>query len=233
MKNKYFLRESYTTVEKKDRISSSKINPGVEEFRSVLQEFGFEPEDFSNHNKSNFFNRLGQELDDENYDEFVSRLFEEVGKNGDKFNLQMIELPPERNYDSVAESAVSHEGSRLDETIDGISNVIMLNRCDTDAQYPSLVFRTPEEIEEVEADEELPIIIRDSDGNIEAEYSEGYRVEAPKENYIEARVYPSANIIVVSNSGITTGIQKDIARFVIAQGESIEENQREVGYDEE
>jgi len=232
MKNRYFLRETYTTPEKRDRINSSKINVGVDGFDSTLREFGFEPSEFRGLGKSDFFERMESELESEQYDEFVDMLFEEEGQKGDKFNLQVIELPAERDYRNVAGSANVHQGSRLDDVFDGVSNVLTLHECDTDSDFPSFSFRTPEKLEEVEADEELPIIIRNSDGEIEAEYSEGYQVEAPKRDTIEARVYPSSKLIAISNSGIMTGVQKDIARFVADQAEPIEESQQEVNENE-
>lgn len=226
MKNKFFLRDDYTTPEKRDRIHSSKINAGVDGFESVLDLYGYDPEHFGDLNKNEFFTRMGNELEDE-YDDFVHDLWEEVGNKGDTFNLKILSLPPERDYSQVAESARDYEERRIDEVYGDISNVLSLRTVEDEDDYIDLGFRTAERITEITPDEEMPIIIRDAGGGIEETYEEGYTVEAPTQSVIEARIYPSGKFVAISNSGVKNGVQRDIGRFIVEQADQLEEASEE------
>ena len=226
--NTFYLRDGYSTEEMIERIPAAKINYGVEGYEEAISEFGLSPSDFRNMNKSTFFERMREEMDEE-FGEFVEVLFENCGQKGDKFNLQLYSLPSQADYSEVREEAETIVGSRIDEYFEGAQNVIMLDEVRFRDQLAvlDLGFRTAEEIEDVQPDEDIPIIIRRSDTDeIEAEYGEGYIVEAPTRQYIEARLYLGKSLLAVSRGGgISESQQKDIVRFINELSEPIEESQ--------
>ena len=226
--NTFYLRDGYSVEEMIDRIPAAKINHSVEGFEQALQEFGLDSSSYGTMSKSVFFERISKELDEE-YENLVHLLFDNCGQDGDKFNLQPFSLPPEADYSNIHSSAQEIQGERIDESVDDAKNVLILTDVESrdDSAAVDLGFRTAEKIEEVQPDEDIPVIIRRADtGEIEAEYEEGYIVEAPTRRKIEARIYMNERIIAISKGGgIVDSQHTDILRFVNSLADSTGETQ--------
>lgn len=213
------------------RIPSSQIHTGNSDFDGVVSRYGFEPQTFSNINKTRFFERMSNELEEETYDEFIEKLFEECGHRGDKFNIQTFILPFERNYLSVVEKSQRAEDSDLSNSMSFINRTLYLSEVeekmvdlddiDWSTEVVDLSFKTRETIENIEPTEDMPIrIVRADNGDLVQEYSEEYLIEAPTQDRIEARVYISSKMVSVSNGGgISQGVQTDIVDAVAEWGE--------------
>ena len=232
--NQFFLRDSYTAEEMLDRIPAAKINSGVEGFERVVTDYGLEPSELGNLNKSDFIPRISAELED--YDSFVADLFDVIGQTGDKFNLQIFDLPPNRDYSQIPEIVESLVGSRFDTRFDFVDNGLLFRDFEVREELgPSnqsaidMMFQSSEEVEDIQPDEDLPITVRRADTDeVVKEYGVEYYVEAPSRQFIEARTYFNSKYCVVSNgSGIKQGTQNDVVSSIIEIGEPIERENAE------
>lgn len=220
--NTFFLRETYTHEEMINRIHSSEISVGNSDFDSVIDRYdSLDLDSFRGISKSDFFRRVSTELE-EDFEDFVEQLYEECGQPGDTFNLQLFELPEERDYTAIYSLADNLDGSRLDDLTESVDENLLINKSSVGDDYVDLSFKTAEKVQDIEPDEDLKVVIERADsGEVEAKYGPEYLVRAPSQDVIEARIYPGDKIVAVSNgSGINDGTQNAIVNGIIELGEN-------------
>lgn len=226
--NTFFTRDGYSTYEKRKRISAEIISPDTPEVREILGEIGEAPQEGGNLTKDAFFTRLQEELESEEYDEFVDTLFSEYGKKGDRFNIQLFEFAGEISYNKLVENVEEYEGYRLDNIFSDISDPVALDLVEPNENegIVDLNFKVTERLKEIEADEDVPIQVRERGGEESEvrEFGEGYEVIAPAGYRVEVRIYTKEGLAAVSNyNEIRDGLQTEIIDVINEIGHSEED----------
>lgn len=223
--NTFFTREGYTTLEKRKRISADIISPNTSEVREMLEKIGEPPQEGSSLTKGDFFNRVKDDISREEYESFVDELFEAHGKKGDKFNIQLFTLSGDATFSNLVEGMEGYQGYRLDNTFSDIGDPVALDVVNPDEEggIVDLNFKVTERLKEIEADEDVPIQVRetgDEDSEVR-EFGEGYEVIAPAGYRVEVRVYTEEGIAAVSNyNQIRDGLQTEIIDVINEVGQT-------------
>jgi hypothetical protein len=233
--NVFFFRGGdgdYTTEEMRNRIPAGRISPETPEVMEMLEELNEVPSEVSSLNKNPHLDLVREECSRERYEEYISVLFQEYGKRGDKFNIQLFELNGSSlSFEELSEQAESLEGTDVAEEFSDLRDIpLALQRVNSNEEknYIDFSFQTIESEEWINPTEDLPIVVYRG-GEPVQEYSEpDYEIMAPATYRIEARVYIEDDLIAVSNfSSVKDGDQTDIVEIIGSLGRTQEGDNNE------
>lgn len=225
--NVFLFRDEYSTSEKVDRIPASVFSVDTPEVRAFLGEIGEPPQEVRSLSKSDYLSRARSEVEWERYEIHIEELFEEYGKKGDTFNMQLFTLPGELSYEQLVERSESYEGNRLESVYSQMlaEPVALTNTAKNEERHTvDLCFRTAVTQQEIEPDEDIPIqVIRQGTEEVEGEFGEGFVVRAPLRHQIESRVFVDEGLAAISNSGVRSGLQTNLATIITEMARSGDE----------
>lgn len=231
--NVFFFRGSYDLGEKIDRIPAHRFSVDTPEILDTLSEIGETPQEVQSLSKGDYLHRVSSELDLDQYEEHIDELFENYGKKGDTFNLQLFTIADALSYDRLRNRAAKYEGSRLENAFSHIlaEPLALTNTSHNDDNHTmDFCFKTATRQEDIEPDEDVPIqVVRRDTEEIADEYGENFMVRAPTSYQIEARVFTEYGMATVSNSSnVRSGLQTDITAIISEMGQVPAENEDEV-----
>lgn len=216
--NVFLFREAYSIGEKTERIPASVFSVDTAEVRKILGEIGEPPQEVRSLSKSDYLSRIRSEVEWEEYEAHIDELFEQYGKKGDTFNMQLFTITGDLSYEQLVERAETYEGGRLESVYSEIlTEPLALTNTAKNENHNivDLCFKTSITQEEIEPDEDIPIqVVRQGTDEVEREYGEEYMVRAPLRNQIESRVFVDAGMAAISNSGVRSGLQTNIASVI-------------------
>ncbi|UPV76198.1 hypothetical protein M0R89_09135 [Halorussus limi] len=216
-KNKFFLREEYTQQEKENRIRAEEFTVDNPPVLNILSGTRLTPDDVHDMGREEFLNIIREDISKERYDEFIDKMFEDYGRDGDRFNQQLFFIPPSADLDGLGDSLSKFTDGPLEKPFDFIlTQPLYLNEIDIKENTIDLRFNTATHIEEYESDEEIPITVMDEDGNLVQKIPEDQKVSIPTKRRVEARIYKNERIISVSNSEVPSRLQTEIFNIILA-----------------
>lgn len=233
--NVFFFRggdDDYTIEEMRNRIPAGRISPETPEVMEMLEELNEVPSEVSSLNKNPHLDLVREERSRERYEEYITTLFQEYGKRGDKFNIQLFELKGGSiSFEELSEQAQSLERTDVAEEFSDLRDVpLALQKVNSDEEEKRVdfSFQTIESEEWINPTDDLPIIVYRGGEQVQ-EYSDpDYEVMAPATYRIEARVYVDADLIAVSNfSSVKDGDQTDIVEIIGSLGRTQEADNNE------
>jgi len=212
----HLFRSEYEIGEKIERIPAGAFTTETDEVDEFVQSHSEEFGDDGRFSKEEFLRKAQQVSDsDEEWEEFITSLFESEGKKGDPFNFKWYKPYTDLSFEGLVAEAPDWKGEDVSQLTDGkLDTVFYLTNWNNDPQSNTvdLQFKTAEEREDLTSDDDLPVkVIRKEDREVIEEYDSDFIIRVPFRHKIEARAYPNENMVIVSNfSGVSKSMQKDI-----------------------
>lgn len=218
----FLFRDGYSLSEKINRIPTARITPETPEIDGQLDHLSMDEGEVKRIGKNDFFEEVSDDLDGDDYQHFVSDLFETYGVTGDKFNMQLFTVEESLSHDNLVGNCETHQEQRIEEAFSSLDSPIVLTDHRVNDTSVDIQFRTTAHLEDIEPDEKIPIQIIDTEtGETVKNYGPDYKIKAPARYRVEARIYTDLGIIAVSNySKIGDGLQTDIAETVTEMARS-------------
>lgn len=217
VKNLFLFRDGeYSLEEMLERIPSDHYDPETDEIAKLLLKMGSDPEEVGRLTKTEFRNRLHKELSQEEYREEITELFNKVGLKGDELNFKFFDVPG-MDYDGILELE-GFEGELRQKYGEILDRELYLkkNRFHHSEKVVDLSFKYLHKMEDVRSDEDLPIQLLDPEGGQVVQTIEGdYNVRAPSNRQVEVRVFTESDLVAISNSKISEGIQGNIVDLLL------------------
>jgi len=216
VENTFFFRdkEGYDQEDRIERIKRQYVTPDEPLIEECLERNAIDKEDLDNPGKNELLRILGRKLDNSEFDDLINSLFDEHGEEGDTFNIKVFELDSKIEKSTLAEKASEFKENGLSKTEENSFSYVIRIEDFADREGQGVVdieFKirgkrenvSPEEIVWVEEGEERSLDeIIDQQARRKADYS------------VEARVYPDAGMMAITNSGIDKTLQGEIRSAV-------------------
>jgi len=230
-KNRFFLRKEYSRDEKVGRIGAEEFTIDNSGVMNAIDGTRISPEAVSNNGKEWLLNNLRSELNRDEYEDFVDKMFRRHGKTGDRFNQQLVRYPPDLDTIELYEKLETYQDGPLTKPFDFIlSQPLYMNEIEEEDGEIDVSFYTAVRFEEYDSTEEMPIGIHDESGEKVDEVDTDQSVKIPIRRRVELRIYTEKKLMSISNSEIPTRLQKEIYNIVLAvarESPEIEERQEE------
>lgn len=221
--NLFFFRDGYTSDEMRSRIN-------VDHFRtddnslveSILEKASLERDVILENRKSDFLSKIKSNVETEEYQSFLSQMFEEHGEKGDRVKLQFYRTG-ELSFESlVGKLADEVEQETMTDGGDSRYSSLITDYETHDGQVVDIQFRLSDEPSDLELTEDG--YVEDVDGDrvdISELGLEDYEKVVKTNKYsVEVRAYTDAGLIAVSNSKASTTLQKALRQSLRKWGDA-------------
>ncbi|WP_147301735.1 MULTISPECIES: hypothetical protein [unclassified Haloferax] len=203
--NKFLFRDGYTQTEMEKRTSKDHFTWGEPILRKYAESGGLDQSDFQKLGKHNTIGLLKRTLSKESYGDFLEEIFEKHGKKGDQFNIQLYKLSDYVDVDVLDEVLAEKNGDQLN-NIEGFKTEEPVwfedHKLENDGETIDILFKVRGQDQEIHADR-LEFVDADTERVskvIPRDELEGNFIRASVDYTLEVRVFPSGDLLAISNS---------------------------------
>lgn len=214
-KNRFFFREDLTIEDKISRIGSDNWKIGNPIITDLVEEGAIGVEAIKESGKQELVTTLNGQMDDQEFRDFINRMYNRFGKRGNKFNQKLFRLETRPDPASMYSTLEDYEESQLGDAFgDVLSRQLYLKTVDNSGRYLDIAFRTSVSLEEYESSEDVPIQILTESGQVVRELEQNESVRVPKRTRVEARVFADEKYVSISNSEVKQKTHTDIVALL-------------------
>jgi hypothetical protein len=246
MSSLFFFRQDkgYTEEEMLKRIKRHNFNVENPVISSYANEAGISDEEIGDAGKWDTVTLFRSELEENRFKEFVEELFEDHGESGDTFNVKVWDVTDSQlDSDSLIQKGENLTGEFLPDTDDSRSydKTIYLRKAES-RDEGVVDFRFEKAGKQEDMTDEIGfetsngeilsfselihsyenVIDSSSVDELDVNPEDVERAVREDKQTVEARIFPTEGLAVMSNSGVTKGLHKEILNIIREWGDGDE-----------